>query len=111
VTTLTIRVTDAAGRPVAGARVQLDAEFGSIPVRPAASVDRFPPDQRAAKEAELIAKARVTDASGVCERGGVPEGMVTVTVSATGYRDAPTETEVKPNGLSEVSIVLNPTQP
>jgi len=111
VTTLTIRVIDPAGRPVAGARVHVDNRNGSIPARPAASVDQLPPDQRAAKEAELIAQSKVTDAAGVCERGGIPEGMVTVTVSATGYRDALTNTEVKPNGLSEASIVLKPDQP
>jgi len=111
VTTLTIRATDPAGRPVTGARVQVDNKNGTVPVRPAASADQFPPDQRAAKEAELIARARVTDASGVCARGGVPEGTVTVTVSADGYRVAIADTEVKPTGLSEVSIVLTPTQP
>jgi hypothetical protein len=102
VTTLTIRVTDPAGRPVAGAKVNLDNRHGGVPVRPAASLDQFPADQRAAKEAELIAKARVTDAFGVCARGGIPEGTVTVTVSASGYRDAFADTEVKPTGLSEV---------
>jgi protocatechuate 3,4-dioxygenase beta subunit len=110
-TTLTIRVSGPDGRPIAGAKVDLDNKYGAVPVRPAVSLDQFPPDQRAAKEAELIAKAKVTDASGVCERGGVPEGMVAVTVSAGGYRDALTDTEVKPTGLSEVSIVLKPTEP
>ncbi|MHC5049725.1 MAG: carboxypeptidase regulatory-like domain-containing protein [Planctomycetota bacterium] len=110
-TTLTLRVTDPAGRPVAGARVSVDNKYGTVPVRPAASLDQFPPDQRAAKEAELVAKARVTDAFGVCARGGIPEGSVTVTVSASGYRDAFADTEVKPTGLSAVSIVLTPAQP
>jgi len=91
--------------------VNVDNKYGAVPVRPVVSLDRFPPDQRAAKEAELIARAKVTDASGVCERGGVPEGRVSVTVSATGYRNGFAETEVKPTGLSEVSIVLEPAQP
>ncbi len=105
--TLSVRVTDAAGRPLAGALVQVTDASGrwvGLPV-PRVPAD-VPPDKRNEWMARTHERMMRTGNDGVCVREGVPEGNVRVQVILSGYKDGDAAVEVPGGGQAEAHVAL-----
>jgi protocatechuate 3,4-dioxygenase beta subunit len=110
--TVVVRVSDDEGRPVAGAWVAVADEqgrsAGMVEVRIPPDV---PPDRRAAAEREARERSYRTDAGGRCEREGVPEGDLRITVSAPGFAPGEAKAHLSETGRVEVDVTLHAPAP